>query len=156
MTLRRLKQEWLNLQNDPLPTCSAAPISDEDMLHWTGTVSGPSNTPYCGGIFHVNIQLPEIYPREPPRLTFTTPIFHPNVSPQGGIQLGELERAQWAPVLTIRTLLVSLQALLSDPNLAEGCVLDEEAAKMYLGDPEGFGEKARQCTVSHALSGGSD
>jgi ubiquitin-protein ligase len=153
MTLRRLKQKWLNLQNDPLPTCSAAPNSDEDMLHWTGTITGPSNTPYYDGIFHVKIRLPEIYPRVSPHLTFTTPIFHPNVSPQGDIQLGELDRTQWSPILTIRTLLISLQALLSDPNLAEGCVLNEEAAKMYLEDPEGFAEKARQCTVSRAVSG---
>jgi len=155
MTLRRLKQEWLNLQNDPLPTCSAAPVSDEDMLHWTGTVSGPSNTPYCDRTFHLKIRLPEIYPRVSPQLTFTTPIFHPNVSPRGDIQLGELDRTQWSPVLTIRTILISLQALLSDPNLAEGCVLNEEAAKMYLKDPGGFAERARQCTVSHAMTGGT-
>lgn len=155
MTLRRLEQEWLSLQNDPLPTCSASPISDEDMFHWTGTISGPPNTPYCDGSFHVSIRLPETYPREVPQLTFTTPIFHPNVSPQGDILLGELEPAQWSPVLTVRTLLISLQALLSHPNLAEGCAVNEEAAKMYLEDLEGFGEMARQCTVAHAMSGGT-
>ena len=89
-------------------------------------------------------------------LAFTTPIFHPNVSPQGDIQLGELDRQRWSPVLTIRTLLISLQALLSDPNLAEGCVLNEDAAKMYLEDPEGFKERAHEHTVSHAMSGGTD
>lgn len=156
MTLRRIQQEWLNLQNDPLPTCSAIPDNDDDMLHWTGTISGPSNTPYCDGIFHLKIRLPEIYPRVSPVLTFTDPIFHPNVSPQGDIQLGELDRTRWSPVLTIRTLLISLQALLSDPNLAEGCVLNEEAAKMYLEDPKGFEDTARECTVSHAMSGGTD
>lgn len=153
MTLRRIKQEWLSLQTDPLPTCSAVPDNDDDMLHWTGTVSGPSNTPYSDGLFHLKIRLPEIYPRVSPVLTFTTPIFHPNVSPTGDIQLGELDRTQWSPVLTIRTLLISLQALLSDPNLAEGCVLNEQAAKMYLEDSKGFEERARQCTVSHTMVG---
>lgn len=156
MTLRRIKQEWLNLQNDPLPTCSAVPNNEDDMLHWTGTISGPSDTPYCDGVFHLKIRLPEIYPRVSPELTFTTPIFHPNVSTLGDIQLGELDRTQWSPILTIRTLLISLQALLSDPNLAEGCVLNEEAAKLYLDDPKGFEERARGCTVSHAMSGGAD
>lgn len=156
MTLRRLKQEWLSLQNDPLQTCSAAPISGENMFHWTGTISGPSNTPYCDGTFHVSIRLPEIYPREPPQLTFTTPIFHANVSSQGDLRLGDLERSQWSPVLTIRTLLISLQALLSDPNLEEGCVLNEEAAKMYLEDRGGFEERARQYMVSQPISIGKD
>lgn len=62
---------------------------------------------------------------------------------------------QWSPAFTIRTLLISLQALLSDPNLEEGCVLNEEAAKMYLDDPKGFEERTRQCTVSNDMSGGT-
>jgi len=126
------------------------------MLHWTGTVSGPSNTPYSDGVFHLKIRLPEIYPRVSPVLTFTTPIFHPNVSPTGDIQLVELDRMQWSPAFTIRTLLISLQALLSDPNLEEGCVLNEEAAKLYLENLRGVEERARQCTVSHAISGETD
>jgi ubiquitin-protein ligase len=141
----------MNLQNDPLPTCSAAPISDEDMFYWTGTISGPSNTPYRNGAFRVSIRLPEIYPRDVPRLTFTTPVFHPNVSSQGDLRLADLERSQWSPVLTIRTLLISLQALLSDPNLEVGCVLNEEAAKIFLEDPDGFWERAREFTVAHAM-----
>jgi ubiquitin-protein ligase len=125
------------------------------MFHWTGTISGPSNTPYCDGTFHISIRLPEIYPREIPQLAFTTPIFHPNVSSQGNLQLADLERSQWSPVCTIRTLLISLQALLSDPNLADGCVLNDDAAKMYLEDREGFDERARGSTVAHAMSGGT-
>ena len=152
MTLRRLKKEWAVLVNDPLPTCSATPVSDEDMFHWTGTVSGPSNTPYCDGTFHVDIRLSEIYPRDAPQLTFTTPIFHPNVSSQGDIRLAELERSQWSPVVTIRLLLISLQAMLSDPNLHEGCVLNEEAAKMYSEDSKEFDERARHDTITHAMS----
>ena len=155
MTLRRLQKEWLNLQNDPLPTCSAAPDNDEDMFRWSGLISGPPNTPYCDGNFHLQIRLPELYPRGSPQLTFTTPIFHPNVSPQGNVQLAELDRTQWSPAFTIRTLLISLQALLSDPNLEEGCVLNEEASKMYLEDSKGFEERVRQCTFSHAMSGGT-
>jgi len=152
MTLRRLKKEWADLLNDPLPACSATPVSDENMFHWTGTVSGPSNTPYCHGTFHVDIRLSEIYPRDGPQLTLTTPIFHPNVSPQGDIRLADLDRSQWSPVVTIRLLLISLQALLSDPNFHEGCVLNEEAAKMYVEDWKGFEERARQDTIAHAMS----
>jgi len=153
MALRRLKKEWTNIQNDPLETGSAAPVSDEDMYHWTGTIVGPSNTPYCDGIFHVDIRLPDTYPLHTPQFTFTTPIFHPNVSSQGDIQLGDVDRKQWCPAVTIRLILISLQAHLSDPNLGKGCVLNEEAASMYLEDLEGFERKAREFTVAHAMSG---
>jgi hypothetical protein len=35
----------------------------------------------------------------------------------------------------------------------KSCMLNEEAAKMYLEDLEGFEAKARQCTITYAMSG---
>jgi ubiquitin-protein ligase len=151
-TFRRINKERINLQDDPLESCFAAPSSDENILHWTGTISGPPNTPYEGGTFNLTIEYPELYPRHPPRLKFTTPIFHPNVSLKGEIGLGELHTTQWSPAFTARTMLVSLQAMLSDPIAFNECVLNDEAAKLYSDDLRRFEEKARQWTVSHAMS----
>jgi ubiquitin-protein ligase len=149
-TLRRINKELTNLLNDPLESCSASPSSSENILHWTGLITGPPNTPYESGIFHLTIEYPELYPRHPPRLTLTTPIFHPNVSSQGEIGLGELHSAQWSPAFTARTMLVSLQAMLADPIGFSECVLNAEAAKLRLEDLGGFEEKARRWTVAHA------
>lgn len=151
MALKRITKERVNLQKDPMETCSAAPISDEDLRHWIGAFSGPPNTPYRDGTFNVSIELPEDYPRSAPRLAFTTPIFHPNVSARGEIQLADLERTEWSPVVTIRTILISLQAMMSDPNTFKDYVLNEEAARLHSEDLEGFEETARQWTVSHAM-----
>jgi ubiquitin-protein ligase len=41
--------------------------------------------------------------------------------------------------------------LLSDPNVEEGCILNEEAASLYLRDKEGFGEKVRLWTMSRGV-----
>jgi ubiquitin-conjugating enzyme E2 D/E len=151
-TFRRINKELTNLLHDPLESCSAAPSSDENILHWTGLITGPPNTPYEGGTFHLTIEYPELYPRHPPRLTFTTPVFHPNVSSQGEIGMGEIYSAQWSPAFTARTMLVSLQAMLSDPIAFSECVLNEEAAKLRSEDLGRFEEKARRWTVSHAMS----
>lgn len=151
MALKRITQERVNLQKDPMGTCSAAPESDENLHHWIGAVSGPPSSTYRDGTFNVSIELPEDYPRSAPRLTFATPIFHPNVSSRGETQLADLDRTQWSPVVTIRTILISLQAMMSDPDTFRDYVLNEEAAKLYLKDLEGFEEKARQWTVAHAM-----
>jgi ubiquitin-conjugating enzyme E2 D/E len=151
-TSRRINKELTNLLYDPLESCSAAPSSDENILHWIGLITGPPNTPYEGGTFHLIIEYPELYPRRPPRLAFTTPVFHPNVSSQGEVGLGELHPAQWSSAFTARTMLVSLQAMLSDPIAFSECVLDEEAAKLYFEDLGRFEEKARWWTVSYAMS----
>lgn len=143
MHLRRIAQERANLENDPLPTCSARLINDEDLYHWAATISGPSVSPYANQNYELKVLLPDNYPHNAPKIFFTTPIFHPNVSRTGEAKMGDLEPDQWCPALTIRTLLISVQALLSDANLADGCVVNEEAASLYLRNIEEFKRKVR-------------
>lgn len=151
-SLQRITREHLNLQHDPPETISAGLLHDSDPRQWQATVEGPPNTPYAQGTFNISLQFPESYPREPPHVAFSTLIFHPNVSLRGEVRLAELEQTQWSPAFTVRTILLSLQAILSDPNLLEGCVMNDEAAGLFLGDVEGFNERARQWTMAYAGS----
>ncbi|KAG9564307.1 ubiquitin-conjugating enzyme E2, partial [Aureobasidium melanogenum] len=150
MSLKRIAQEYTNLQSDPLEACSAAPANDDNLQQWNAMITGPEDTPYAQGTFRVNIHFPDNYPRSAPHVNFSTLTFHPNISVQGEVRLAELEELQWSPAFTIRTVLISLQAMLSDPNISGGCVLNEEAAKLYLEDHSVFKEKARQWTKSYA------
>mmetsp|Transcript_19243 Transcript_19243/g.39228 ORF Transcript_19243/g.39228 Transcript_19243/m.39228 type:complete len:165 (-) Transcript_19243:130-624(-) len=52
--------------------------------HLTGTIDGPSGTPYEGGRYEVDVLIPRGYPFEPPKMKFNTKIWHPNVSSQTG------------------------------------------------------------------------
>jgi ubiquitin-conjugating enzyme E2 D/E len=151
MTLRRIASEIKHLQNDPSETRSAHPISDKNIYHWTAKIIGPPESPYANRDFEFRIFLPETYPLIGPRMTFITPIFHPNVSSRGEVKLAELERSQWCPVVTVRLLLISVQAMLSDPNLVDGCILNEEAASLYVKDIDEFKRKASQLTPSSAV-----
>ena len=44
----------------------------------------PEGSPYEGGVFVVDIVIPQSYPFEPPKMKFETKIWHPNVSSQTG------------------------------------------------------------------------
>ncbi len=74
------------------------------------------DTPYEGGIFHVDIHIPPDYPFKPPKMKFDTKIWHPNISSQTGAICLDILKNEWTPALTIRTALISLQALLCAPE----------------------------------------
>lgn len=58
-----------------------------------GTIKGSEGTPYEGGVFHINIEIPKQYPFEPPKMKFDTKIWHPNISSQtGAICLVRIQR----------------------------------------------------------------
>jgi ubiquitin-conjugating enzyme (huntingtin interacting protein 2) len=87
-----------------------------DITHWKGYLKGPHETPYEGGTFIVDIKIPPDYPYKPPKMQFDTKIWHPNVSSQTGVICLDILKEEWSPALTIRTALLSLQALLCNPE----------------------------------------
>ncbi|CAI5784587.1 ubiquitin-conjugating enzyme E2 D3 isoform X1 [Podarcis lilfordi] len=99
MALKRINKELSDLARDPPAQCSAGPVGD-DMFHWQATIMGPNDSPYQGGVFFLTIHFPTDYPFKPPKVAFTTRIYHPNINSNGSICL-DILRSQWSPALTI-------------------------------------------------------
>lgn len=126
-------------------------IIDDNMTHWSATIPGPSGSPYETGRFVVDMIFPPKYPFEPPKVTFRTPVFHPNVSTNGAICMDILKpNGAWSPLMTVDSLLVSIQSLLDDPNPADP--LNNDAASLYLQSRRLYDIKARQETELHATA----
>ena len=111
---RRIIKETQRLLQEPVPGITAIP-SEENVRHFQVSIEGPSDSPYEGGIFHLELFLPEGYPMDPPKVLFKTKIYHPNIDKLGRVCLDVLKE-KWSPALQIRTVLLSIQALLSAPN----------------------------------------
>lgn len=97
---------------DPSPLPSKASHPRAQVLSHTPLTE---LTPLAGGHFKLELFLPEEYPMAPPKVRFLTKIYHPNIDKLGRICL-DILKDKWSPALQIRTVLLSIQALLSAPN----------------------------------------
>lgn len=81
--LRRIAKELKDIQSDETSKIMAeAANGGSDLSHLHASFPGPPDTPYEGGTFVVNIQIPNEYPFRPPVMKFQTKLWHPNVSSQ--------------------------------------------------------------------------
>ena len=121
-TIRRIKKELEEITTTPPTNCSAGPI-DDDLYEWEASIIGPENSPYQGGVFNLKINFPYDYPFKPPKIYFTTRIYHCNINSSGGICL-DILKDQWSPALTISKILLSICSLINDPNPDDPLVPD--------------------------------
>jgi ubiquitin-conjugating enzyme E2 N len=143
---QRIIKETDRLNKDPVPGISAS-ATPENARHFMIMCAGPSDSPYEGGVFQLELFLPSEYPMTPPKVRFLTKIYHPNIDKLGRICL-DILKDKWSPALQIRTVLLSIQALLSAPNPDDP--LNNEAANLWKeNEPEAVGI-AKQYTQRYA------
>jgi len=145
----RINRELLTLRADPPSNCSAGPISEEDLFHWDATIMGPTDTPFEGGLFRLDIKLPANYPFKAPKVHFITKIYHPNINASGGICL-DILKTEWSPALTISKVLLSICSLLSDPNPDDP--LEPNVAKIYKTNINQYNRVAMRWTRMYAMN----
>lgn len=143
---KRILKETERLQNDPVPGITARPFED-NLRHFQVTIEGPIQSPYAGGLFHLELFCSEDYPMSPPRVRFTTRIFHPNIDRLGRICL-DILKDKWSPALQIRTVLLSIQALMGAPNPDDP--LANDVADEWKRDEAGAIAKATDWTRLYA------
>uniref|UniRef100_A0A8C8BJH4 UBC core domain-containing protein n=1 Tax=Otus sunia TaxID=257818 RepID=A0A8C8BJH4_9STRI len=106
--------ETQRLLAEPVPGIKAEP-DESNARYFHVVIAGPQDSPFEGGTFKLELFLPEEYPMAAPKVRFMTKIYHPNVDKLGRICL-DILKDKWSPALQIRTVLLSIQALLSAPN----------------------------------------
>jgi ubiquitin-protein ligase len=141
-------QELHEMQTDPPAECSAGLASPDNVREWDAMIVGPGESPYVDGAFFLRMTFPPDYPFSPPHVRFITPIYHPNISEHGDICLSTLSQG-WSSCLSVRTILLSVSSLMTDPNPSSA--LRHDVASLLYNEPDAFEKRARAMTRAHAM-----
>ncbi|PVH14381.1 uncharacterized protein CXQ87_002514 [Candidozyma duobushaemuli] len=125
---KRIIKETERLVSDPVPGITATP-SDDNLRYFEVTIDGPNSSPYAN-------------------VRFLTKIYHPNIDKLGRICLDVL-KDNWSPALQIRTILLSIQALLGAPNPDDP--LANDVAQDWKADEQKAIEVAKEWTEKYAV-----
>jgi len=119
--LNRIKRDLATIYREPPPGMFVVP-DKEDMTRIHAMIIGPLDTPYEGGFFHFLVRCPPNYPINPPRVKLLTTgnntvRFNPNFYKTGKVCLsilGTWAGPSWSPALSLSSLLISIQSLMTD------------------------------------------
>ncbi|OQV24284.1 Ubiquitin-conjugating enzyme E2 N [Hypsibius exemplaris] len=145
---KRIIKETQRLMQEPVVGISAIP-DENNARYFHVIVSGPEGSPFEGGVFKLELFLPEEYPMSAPKVRFMTKIYHPNIDRLGRICL-DILKDKWSPALQIRTVLLSIQALLSAPNPDDP--LDNQVAEQWKVNEALAVNTAREWTKTYAVA----
>ncbi|KAH9373422.1 ubiquitin conjugating enzyme 4 [Amblyomma americanum] len=138
IAVQRIKREFKEVvKSEEVAKCAIkVELVNDNYTELRGEIAGPPDTPYEGGTFVLEIHVPETYPFNPPKVRFITKIWHPNISSVTGAICLDILKDQWAAAMTLRTVLLSLQALLAaaEPDDPQDAVV----ARQFKENPEMF------------------
>ncbi|KAE8801038.1 ubiquitin-conjugating enzyme E2 20-like [Hordeum vulgare] len=106
--VRRLQSELMALMMGGDPGVSAFPEGD-NIFQWVGTIDGSAATAYEGTSYRLALAFPSDYPYKPPK-------------------------DKWSSAYDVRTILLSIQSLLGEPN--NDSPLNTQAAALWANQEE--------------------
>ncbi|CAF3336812.1 unnamed protein product [Rotaria socialis] len=153
--LRRIQREISSMLKES-PPGMFIDTDPDNITKIHALIIGPSDTPYENGFFYFIIRCPPNYPFQPPRCRFMTTAnstvrMNPNLYQNGKVCvsiLGTMTGPSWAPTLTLESLILSIQSLLSENPYHNAPGFTKERR---LGDSKAYNETLKHETLRVAV-----
>lgn len=119
ISTRRILSDINSLNSHPLDNEGIYWHLDEDNIYnFKALIIGPKDTPYEGGFYFFEFNIPQTYPIDPPKTKYRTQFnnirFNPNLYTNGTVCLSILNTwngPSWTPCNTLTSLLMSILGL---------------------------------------------
>jgi len=147
MAAKRLAKELETITKEPLDWATTS-LVDDNLFKWRCVIQGPPDTPYEGGYFTVELQLPPAYPFKPPEVVFITKTYHPNISQADGKICALILGAKWSPQIKIPEVLLIVRQMLGEPSMDSP--LEPAIAQLFRENKKEFNKTAKEWTKKHA------
>ena len=144
---RRLQKELAEMRANNSGTVRITEVDEANLLHWT-VMLYPDREPYNKGAFRVTVDFPTEYPFKPPRVNFTTKIYHPNIDEKGQVCLGIIQAENWKPATRTEQVMNALVSLIAEPEIDHP--LRGDLAEEYQKDRKKFLKNAEDHTKKNA------
>ncbi|XP_074599826.1 ubiquitin conjugating enzyme 10 [Brevipalpus obovatus] len=144
---RRLQKELQDIRKSGMKSFREIQVDEQNMLTWQGLIV-PESPPYNKGAFRIEINFPPEYPFKPPKITFRTKIYHPNIDEKGNVCIPIICAENWKPATKTDQVIQSLVALVNDPEPEHA--LRGDVAEEFAKDKKKFMKNADEHTRKYA------
>ena len=110
-----IKKEYNLCKKEPFPSLGISiGINQDNYFKWNVLLAAPDDSIYKGGLFEMNIEFSNDFPKSKPLVKFVTKIYHCNVSNEGDIDIPSLN--QWKEKNSMSMVLSDIFALFYEQN----------------------------------------
>jgi len=150
---RRLQKELGDIRKSGIKSFRDIQVDESNLLVWQGLLV-PDNPPYSKGAFLIDIVFPAEYPFKPPKISFRTKIYHPNIDEKGQVCLPIVAAENWKPATKTDQVIQALVNLVNEPEPEHP--LRADLAEEYTKDKKKFMKNAEDFTKKNSEKRPSD
>ena len=143
---KRLHKELVDIRKSGTTDLRNIDVDESNVLTWRGLIV-PHSKPYDKGAFRIEINFPEEFPFKPPKITFKTKIYHPNIDEKGQVCLPVISAEKWKPATRVEQVLQDLINMVNEPEPDHP--LRPDLADEYIKDRKRFFKNAEDFTKKH-------
>lgn len=140
MAVKRLRQDLMDMENDPTPGQWAKP-DPANIMKWYYCIKGPKDTPYEGGYYVGHLLFPKDYPFKGPEIYMLTPNGRLTPGRKLCLSISSYHPETWSPMWGPRTIINGISSFMVEESHGIGSVRESNERRLAYAKNSGMWNK---------------